>query len=256
MESREIIMTLIELLAVSYGFICMIRGEVKIGEPTLLFALVTFVFLQFTKIHIVYCLLMGLGVAIILYMLMSFFVTKIICTILFTALWTWVAYLGVTEETSDMVWIVTITIIGFLISLFMHIYALFIKDEVYINDKKNVHHILSDEEYRRLNNQEWINEWNRKVAEESRRKRQMKDEEHYEDVHNESDNKSQEMSEEQMKLFELQYYLDLFENCDTEEKVKKRYKELLKIYHPDNVSGSSEKTNKIKEAYEILLKNI
>jgi hypothetical protein len=255
MESSEIIILFIVPLATLYGFICMIMGKVKEGEPLLLFALVTFLCFDDTKMHIVYCILIGLGAAIFLYMLMSFLVTKIICTIFFTALWTFVVYSIVTDVTSDRVWIVTLTIIGFVISLFTHIYALFVDDEVYINDTQNVHHVLSEKEYQRLKNQEWINEWNRKVAEEARQKRKM-EAEYSKDASEESNSNSQEISEEQKKLFELQYYLELFENCDTEEKMKKRYKELLKIYHPDNISGSNEKTNKITEAYEILLENL
>lgn len=43
---------------------------------------------------------------------------------------------------------------------------------------------------------------------------------------------------------------DFFAGCNTAEARKKRYRELLKIYHPDNQNGNSETLIKIKTAYE------
>lgn len=43
-----------------------------------------------------------------------------------------------------------------------------------------------------------------------------------------------------------------FENCDSLESLNKRYKDLVKVYHPDQGNGSAEVFNKILEEYEEL----
>ncbi len=47
---------------------------------------------------------------------------------------------------------------------------------------------------------------------------------------------------------------DFFSDCDSQEKVRKRYKDLCKVYHPD-VSGDGETFKKINEQYEKLINN-
>ena len=51
----------------------------------------------------------------------------------------------------------------------------------------------------------------------------------------------------------MDYYtiLDLNENC-TKEEIKKKYRELCLIYHPDKNNGDDKQFKKINEAYEIL----
>lgn len=46
----------------------------------------------------------------------------------------------------------------------------------------------------------------------------------------------------------------LFAGCDSKESLTKRYKNLMKTFHPDNADGDTEMTQKIKETYEELLK--
>ena len=45
-----------------------------------------------------------------------------------------------------------------------------------------------------------------------------------------------------------------FKNVNTLEELRKQYKELLKRYHPDNPSGSTEATQQINQEYEKLFK--
>lgn len=45
----------------------------------------------------------------------------------------------------------------------------------------------------------------------------------------------------------------LFYGCDNKEALTKRYKNLMKIYHPDNISGDVSMTQKIQFTYEKLL---
>lgn len=47
---------------------------------------------------------------------------------------------------------------------------------------------------------------------------------------------------------------EFFSGCDSEESLTKRYRALVKIYHPDQGNGSSEEFNKIQREYEILKK--
>ena len=51
----------------------------------------------------------------------------------------------------------------------------------------------------------------------------------------------------------MDYYtiLDLNENC-TKEEIKKKYRELCLIYHPDKNNGDDKQFKKINEAYETL----
>lgn len=44
-----------------------------------------------------------------------------------------------------------------------------------------------------------------------------------------------------------------FFGCDDERSIKRRYKELCKVYHPDNGNGSAEVFNKITEEYNLLI---
>lgn len=44
-----------------------------------------------------------------------------------------------------------------------------------------------------------------------------------------------------------------FFGCDDERSIKRRYKELCKVYHPDNGNGSAEVFNKITEEYDRLM---
>lgn len=46
----------------------------------------------------------------------------------------------------------------------------------------------------------------------------------------------------------------LFAGCNSKESLTKRYKNLMKTFHPDNADGDTEMTQKIKETYEELLK--
>lgn len=46
------------------------------------------------------------------------------------------------------------------------------------------------------------------------------------------------------------FFYTCFDECNNVDDVKKRYRELLKIFHPDNELGSTEKTTAITEAYE------
>lgn len=45
-----------------------------------------------------------------------------------------------------------------------------------------------------------------------------------------------------------------FRNVNTLEELRKQYRDLLKIYHPDNPNGSTEATQKINKEYEELFK--
>lgn len=45
-----------------------------------------------------------------------------------------------------------------------------------------------------------------------------------------------------------------FNNVNTLEELRKQYKELLKMYHPDNPNGSTEATQEINEEYDGLFK--
>ncbi len=45
-----------------------------------------------------------------------------------------------------------------------------------------------------------------------------------------------------------------FKNVNTLEELRKQYRDLLKIYHPDNPNGSTEATQKINKEYEELFK--
>lgn len=47
-----------------------------------------------------------------------------------------------------------------------------------------------------------------------------------------------------------------FKNVTTIEELRKRYKELLKMYHPDNEKGSVEITQEINAEYDVLFKRI
>lgn len=46
--------------------------------------------------------------------------------------------------------------------------------------------------------------------------------------------------------------MEYFENVKTIEELRKRYRELLKVYHPDNKNGSLEITKEINKEYDIL----
>lgn len=48
----------------------------------------------------------------------------------------------------------------------------------------------------------------------------------------------------------------LFAGCNDEESLKKRYKDLIKLYHPDNPTGDNEMTLAIKATYEKLLADL
>ena len=45
-----------------------------------------------------------------------------------------------------------------------------------------------------------------------------------------------------------------FNNVNTLEELRKQYKELLKKYHPDNPTGSTEATQEINSEYDKLFK--
>ena len=47
-----------------------------------------------------------------------------------------------------------------------------------------------------------------------------------------------------------------FKGCRTREDIDKRYKQLIKIYHPDNNTGDNEITLKIKKNYEELMEKL
>lgn len=49
---------------------------------------------------------------------------------------------------------------------------------------------------------------------------------------------------------------EFFKGVKTKEEVKKRYKDLLKIYHPDNISGDKEISLQIQKEYDNCLKKI
>lgn len=63
-------------------------------------------------------------------------------------------------------------------------------------------------------------------------------------------------NKENDKTEKTNYYEDLFENCGSQEELKKRYRGLMKIYHPDIENGSSEKAMKITEAYEKIMREL
>lgn len=48
----------------------------------------------------------------------------------------------------------------------------------------------------------------------------------------------------------------LFAGCNDDESLKKRYKDLIKLYHPDNPTGDNEMTLSIKATYEKLLADL
>ena len=48
----------------------------------------------------------------------------------------------------------------------------------------------------------------------------------------------------------------LFNGCTNKDSLTKRYRNLMKIYHPDNGDGDMEMTKKIQNTYEELLKNM
>ena len=47
---------------------------------------------------------------------------------------------------------------------------------------------------------------------------------------------------------------NVFSGCNDLESLEKRYKQLMKIYHPDNPNGNTESTQEISKTYEILRK--
>lgn len=54
---------------------------------------------------------------------------------------------------------------------------------------------------------------------------------------------------EQSENNDLQQKMEWFKGVQTEEELTKRYKDLLKIYHPDNKTGDTEITQQIQEEY-------
>ena len=64
--------------------------------------------------------------------------------------------------------------------------------------------------------------------------------------------------EKEFELFETNKNIenDFFKGCNTKEEYEKRYKALLKIYHPDSGCGNSEVFIKIQNQYKGITKNI
>lgn len=103
-----------------------------------------------------------------------------------------------------------------------------------------------------------LNSFEKRMEEEEREHRQKKENYNYQgdnaynDSHQSKYRESQNSNSQNQQNTEDTALIALFAGCNDKESLRKRYRELMKIYHPDNFNGDNEMCQKIQSIYEKL----
>lgn len=233
------------LLVLAFG-ICLCIKNIIYGESIIIFSSIALALNGWKEIHSVYCLLLGALGAVIFYIAISririlrYLMSLLISGGLALIMWYDLAY----KENINFTWVVFWSVFTFILVLGMHIAGYehikesLEKSDEYVrnklSDKRRVIYFVKSKKEQSCDNQHSSNN----TADEYYKR-------YYEEHKNDN---------VQNNTFgKIDYYESLFEGCESLETVKKRYKELMKIYHPDVQNGSSEKTQNITEAYEKIM---
>ncbi len=175
----------------------------------------------FLKWHALACISIGVAVVGVLFFITNIKVGFWIKTILFSVIETFIVFMCIYSEsglfpTSDMVWKVFFVIVFFLENIF-------IRCTVAIKDRMLFSGYVENKKKKYNQNQENGGD------------------------NTESSTGSFEHNEERSNVF-------WFTGINSAEELKKRYRELMKIYHPDNQAGDTSMVQQIQAEYDELLK--
>lgn len=199
--------------------VCLIN--IIYGETVIVLALTTYILNYLGRIHLLFCIFLGVFSTVMFYLAIT--KVRILRYVLSFMISIGVSYYVwyVAHRKLDLIWTIFFIISAFIVLLLMH----------YVAYKK-----ICDEDLPLFNLYYDIKDF---FCEGIKRR------------HNKHDKKK---VEKKVRIDKRNFYEDLFENCENQEDLKKRYRELMKIYHPDAKNGSAKITKEIKETYERLVK--
>lgn len=221
------------------------------GEAVIIFSFIALELKAEKVMHPAFCVIVGIVVAVLFVILM--YHVKIVTYVLSVVLSGVVAALVwyETHTRLDRTWTIVLTVVGFIIALGLHAYSYY--REMGIGDTSDIYAPLrggmnADNDAETINQ---INDIIRKKYEEQKQR------EYEQSVHKAKYDYYKEYYEthkdDVVNDSQTDYYEELFDGCSSMEDLKKRYRELLKIFHPDAKNGSQEKTQAIMNAYEKII---
>lgn len=245
-----VVMSIIAIMSLGACFY-----NIIIGEAGLILLFLTMLLAETEKIHPVYCILIGLAAAVMFGVLVyKFYILASLLISAGTSAAVWIS----SHKKLDTEWSVFLTVLAFLIMFGMHAYAreklesLFTYNHVQNKPQKRVcigvEPIYENGKFKGNRTYEYY-----EGEEPWRDNKRNVDESYRRSFQNEFDEEDTEEKGSNKTVNSEDGFEYLFENCETAEEVKKRYRDLLKIYHPDVKNGSDENTRKIREAYEKVL---
>ncbi len=240
----------IVLLFIFSGALLGCLKNIIIGESVMVFSIVSLSISELKIMHPAMGVAIGIIAGLLLYtLIITFRAVRYILTVLFSAGFSALIWFSCSEDNVDKGWTIFWTVLVFVVAICLHVAAWqSILDEEY-------------QDYLREENRRWkkkqgyfdnsySNSYNRDgyfyTFHKSKQKETSEQESHYE--YNQADYQNNVHSDPGKD-----YYMELFQNCDSIDDLKKRYRDLMKIFHPDNQNGSDEHSKGIQNAYEKIL---
>ncbi|MBC5666731.1 hypothetical protein H8S00_01805 [Eubacterium sp. BX4] len=221
------------------------------GEAVIIFSFIALELKTEKVMHPAFCVIVGIVVAVLFVILM--YHVKIVRYVLSVVLSGVVAALVWYEAHTklDKTWTIVLTVVGFIIALGLHGYSYYREMG---DTSDNIYADLRGGSMDAQKNAETINQINDTLR---KKYEEQKQREYEQSVHNAKYDYYKEYYEthkdDVVNDSQTDYYEELFDGCSSMEDLKKRYRELLKIFHPDAQNGSQEKTQAIMNAYEKII---
>lgn len=203
------------------SFLSVFLGNIIIFDNIFLSIILTTIAYKLFHVHLALSLLIGIGAFLLLYVLHStkfgFWIIGGILSLFWAFVFSVIAYIIF----DDMIWTYVIFGLGFIIMIALHIKA---KDDMGFSfgSKKHYHHTQAYES-------DSTND-------------SFSDNTEYEEFNNQTE---QPTDQEPISNF--------FKGVATIDELKKRYRDLLKIYHPDNQAGDTSVSQEIQKEYDSLV---
>lgn len=242
---------------------------------------------KFTNIHPAICIVLSVVIPVVIMLILTIFVIlRAIVSLVFTVGWTWLIVWIMYDCGADLTWRIVVGCVVALIIGGLHLHSVMeLWDvDVPIKAKTNSYVVMNEDDFKTMHNKATANTANDYVygnayyngqkmahqvggtpnsnfygsnyqAFEELKKAKEKEEQYKELLRQQKETYTKIIREQQSKNNGPDYE-ELFANCTDKASLNKRYRELIKIFHPDNANGSNEQTIRIKETYQNLLHNM
>ena len=226
---------------IALGAFAVIKEDILFTEAIWGHVALLWVFHKFTHIHTAICMVLSVVIPIVIITILNFFIIlKAIVSLVFTVGWTWLIVWIMYDCGADLTWRIVVGSIVALIIGGLHLHSVldFLDDIAPVKAKTNSYVVMNEDDFKTLHNRATANTTNNYAYGNSYHNGQKMAHQVGGTPNSGSD------------------YEELFANCTDKASLNKRYRELIKIFHPDNANGSNEQTIRIKETYQNLLHNM